>query len=101
MNSEKYQNDIILGDSKMQREYVAFPCKEYIFMQAKVPCPWTNSFTLHSRERCYSVDWLGNSPDLPLIEEARNNMKINLVYLQECFGLIIATYGTVFLEKVL
>ena len=30
MNSEKYQNDIILGDIKMQCEYVASPCKEYI-----------------------------------------------------------------------
>ena len=38
-NSEKYKNDIILGDIKMQCEYVAFPCKEYIFMQAKVPAP--------------------------------------------------------------
>ena len=37
MNSEKYQNDIILGDIKMQCKYIAFPCKEYIFMQAKVP----------------------------------------------------------------
>ena len=39
MNSEKNQNDIILGYIKMQCEYVAFPCKEYIFMQAKVPAP--------------------------------------------------------------
>ena len=39
MNSEKYQNDIILGDIKMQCEYVAFPCKKYIFMNAKVPAP--------------------------------------------------------------
>ena len=39
MNSEKYQNDIMLGDIKMQCEYVAFPCKVYIFMQAKVPAP--------------------------------------------------------------
>ena len=37
MSSEKYQNDIILGDIKMQCEYVAFRCKEYIFMQAKDP----------------------------------------------------------------
>ena len=37
--SEKYQNDIILSDIKMQFEYVAFPCKEYIFMQAKVLAP--------------------------------------------------------------
>ena len=39
MNSEKYQNYTILGDIKMQCEYVAFHCKEYIFMQAKVPAP--------------------------------------------------------------
>ena len=39
MNIEKYQHDIILGAIKMQCEYVAFPCKEYIFMQAKVPAP--------------------------------------------------------------
>ena len=39
MNSEKYQNDTILGDIKMQCECVAFPCKEYIFMQAKVSAP--------------------------------------------------------------
>ena len=39
MNSEKYQNNIILSDIKMQCEYVAFPCKEYIFLQAKVPAP--------------------------------------------------------------
>ena len=39
MNSEKYQNIIILGDIKMECEHVAFPCKEYIFMQAKVPAP--------------------------------------------------------------
>ena len=28
-----------IADIKMQSEYVAFPCKEYIFMQAKVPAP--------------------------------------------------------------
>ena len=95
MKSEKYQNDIILGNIKMQYEYVACSCKEYIFMQAEVPCPWTKSYTLHSREGCYSVDWLGNSPDLHLIEEARNNMKENLANLQKGFGLIFATYGTV------
>ena len=39
MKREKYQNDIMVGEIKMQREYVAFPCKEYIFMQAKVPAP--------------------------------------------------------------
>ena len=39
MNREKYQTDIILGDIKMQCEYVAFPCKEYIFIQAKVSAP--------------------------------------------------------------
>ena len=39
MNSEKYQNDTILGDIKMQCEYVAFPCKTYIYMQAKAPAP--------------------------------------------------------------
>ena len=39
MTSKTYQNDIILGDIKMQCEYVAFACKEYIFMQAKVPAP--------------------------------------------------------------
>ena len=39
MNSEKYQNDIILGDIKIQCEYEVFPCKEYIFMQVKVPAP--------------------------------------------------------------
>ena len=49
MNNEKYQNDIILGDIKMQCEYVAFPCKEYIFMQAS-PIPWTKACVLHSRE---------------------------------------------------
>ena len=36
MNSDKYQTDIILDDIKMQCEYVAFPCKECVFMQAKV-----------------------------------------------------------------
>ena len=65
MNSEKYQNDIILGDIKMQCEYVAFPCKEYIFMHAKVSAPGQR--LLHSREGCYSVDWLGISSDLQLI----------------------------------
>ena len=40
MNSEKYQHYIKLGEIKMQCEYVAFPCKESIFiMQAKVPAP--------------------------------------------------------------
>ena len=39
MNSEKYQNIIIFGDIKMQCEHVAFPCKEYTFMQDKVPAP--------------------------------------------------------------
>ena len=39
INSEKNQNDTILGDIKMQCEYVAFSCKEYIFMQVKVPAP--------------------------------------------------------------
>ena len=39
MNSEKYQTNFILGDIKMQCEYVSFPCKEYIFMQAKIPAP--------------------------------------------------------------
>ena len=39
MNSEKCQNDFILGDIEMQCEYVAVPCKEYIFIQAKVPAP--------------------------------------------------------------
>ena len=72
--SKKYQNDIILGDIKMQCEYVAFPCKEYI-LPGQNPSPWTKSYALHRREGCYSVDWLGNSPDLHLIEEARNNMQ--------------------------
>ena len=75
MNNEKYQNDIILGDIKMQCEYIAFPCKECIFIPAKVPCPWTKSYALHSRGGCNSVDWLGNLPDLHLIKEARNNLK--------------------------
>ena len=39
MNSEKYQNDTILSDIKMQCEYVVFPYKKYIFMQAKAPSP--------------------------------------------------------------
>ena len=39
MNSEKNQNDIIFGDIKMQCENVAFSCKEYIYMHAKVPAP--------------------------------------------------------------
>ena len=30
---------IILRDIKMQCEYVAFPCKEYISMHAKVQAP--------------------------------------------------------------
>ena len=30
---------VVFGDIKMQCEYVSFPCKEYIFMQAKVPDP--------------------------------------------------------------
>ena len=92
MNSEKYQHDIILGDIKMQCEYIAFPCREYIFMQTKVPCPWTKSYVLHSREGCYSVDWLGISLDLHLIEEAMNYMKkksgklwINICNLRYCF----------------
>ena len=52
--------------------YVAFPCKEYIFMQAKVPAPGQNLLRYIA---CYSVDWLGNTPDLHLIEETSNNMK--------------------------
>ena len=39
MNSEKYQHHIIFGDIKMQCEYEAFPCKEYIFMEATVLAP--------------------------------------------------------------
>ena len=39
MNSKKYQKIIILGDIKMHCEHVAFPCKDYILMQAKVPAP--------------------------------------------------------------
>ena len=39
MNSKKYKNDIILGDIKMQCEYVACLRKVYIFMQAKVQAP--------------------------------------------------------------
>ena len=55
--------------------------------------PLDKSYTLHSREGCYSVDWLGNAPDLHYSdqsEEARNNMKENLVNLQKGFGLIFA-----------
>ena len=50
MYSENYKNDIILGDIKMQCEYEGFPCKEYIFMQAKVPAPG-QSFMRYIAER--------------------------------------------------
>ena len=43
-------------------------------MQAKVPAPG-QSLMRYIAERCYPVGWLGNSPDLHLIKEARNNMK--------------------------
>ena len=39
MNSEKYLYDTLLGDIKMQCEYVAFHYIKYIFMQAKAPAP--------------------------------------------------------------
>ena len=41
----------------------------------QTPSPWTKPYALHSRDGCYSVNWLGNTPDIHLIEEASNNMK--------------------------
>ena len=63
MNSEKYLNDILCS-IKMQCEYVAFPCKEYIFMKDKAKWRWSESTLHYITERGVNVfDWPGNSAD--------------------------------------
>ena len=76
MNSERYQNDILVCVIKMQCEYVAVPCQGYIFMKDKNSCHLSKSTLCYITERGVNVfDWSGNSADLTPIEEVWNIMK--------------------------
>ena len=78
MDSAKYQSDII-HDHEMTCECVMFLQKGYIFMHDLAPCH--NSKSTRIFLDCKGICLLelpGNSPDLNLIENVWNIMKIEI-----------------------
>ena len=75
LNSERYQKTI-LNDIKVQCDCIAFPIRNYIFMQDNAPCHNSKSTKQFlSANNIEVLDWPGNSPDLNPIEEVWNVMK--------------------------